>query len=58
MSAILAQKLYRFALHKFQLDGRKVDLIENQHHFGKPLIFICGLIRCFERNDLLWHAVV
>jgi hypothetical protein len=58
MSAILPQKLYRFVLHKFQLHGRKVDLIENEHHFGKPLIFIRGLIRCCEGNDLLRHAVI
>ncbi len=58
MSTILPQKLYRFVLHKFQLLGRKVDLIENQHHFSKSLIFICGLVRCCKGNDLLWHAVV
>src|ERR1700722_19781136 len=58
MSAILPQKLYRFVLYKFQLRGRKIDLIENQHHFGKPLMFICGLVRRCEGNDLLWHAVV
>ena len=58
MSAILPQILYRFILHKFKLDGRKVDFIENQHHFGKPLIFIRGLIRCCEGNDLLRHAVI
>ena len=58
MSAIPPQKLYRFVLHKFQLHGRKIDLIENQHHFGKPLIFICGLVRRCEGNDLLRHTVV
>ena len=58
MSAILPQKLYRFVLHKFKLDGRKVDFIENQHHFGKPLILIGGFVRCCEGNDLLRHAVV
>src|ERR1700733_9175992 len=59
MSTILPQKLYRFVLHKLQLLERKIDLIENQHHFSKSLIFICGLlVRCCKGNDLLWHAVV
>ena len=58
MPTILPQELYEFVLHQFQLHERKVDLIENQHHFSKSLIFICGLVRVCKRNNLLWHAVV
>src|SRR5271156_2995369 len=58
MSAILPQKLYQFVLHNFKLNGRKIDFIENQHHFGKSLILIGAFVRCCEGDDLLRHALV
>ena len=58
MSTILAQKLYRLVPHQLQLQGRKVDFIENQHYFDKPLVLIGGFVRCSEGDDLPRHAVV
>ena len=36
----------------------RIDLIQNQHHFAESLIFIWGLVRRGEGNDLLRRAVV